>query len=52
MKRTQTEKDRLELIIKWLLNELAIQWSVAKNISVKTASEAIVLQMLKDFDKK
>jgi hypothetical protein len=52
MKRTETEKDRMELIIDWLLNELASHWAVANKMSVKAARETIVLTMLKDFGKK
>jgi hypothetical protein len=50
MKRTYNEAN--DLMINWLLTELASVWAVKHKISVDAAMRAIVMIMVKEVDKK
>ena len=50
MKRTRKQVD--QLMINWLISELASHWAMKHKISVDAALRAIVLIMVKEIEKK
>ena len=49
---SRSDKEIDNLMINWLIDELAEHWAVKHKISVDAAFRAIVLIMVKEADKK